>query len=277
MVYPLDYGCLPGLRSGDGEPLDAWIGSGSPAELTGLLVSVDLQKMDTEVKLLLGCNQAEMASALRFHQVNGMPAWFVSASQDRWLCDRKSVRRFRPDPLTWAQILDLIEQATWAPSAHNRQPWRFAVLLTAQAKERLADRMGSAFREDLLRDGNPEAEADRQVEKSRQRILSAPAVILLFLDTAQLDRYPDPARQAAEKLMGVQSVAMAGQNLMLAAHAVGIGSVWMCAPLFAGDVVLSALDLPQSWQPMGQILLGYPEGLPPARQRRSPEDVTVFR
>ena len=58
--------------------------------------------------------------------------------------------------------------------------------------------------------------------------------------------------------MAVQSVALACQNLLLAAHAHGLGGCWMCAPLFAPDIVRSALALPESWQPQALITLGYP-------------------
>src|ERR1700704_3659263 len=56
--------------------------------------------------------------------------------------------------------------------------------------------------------------------------------------------YPDPRRAQAEYLMAVQSVAMAVQNLLLAAHAEGLGACWMCAPLFCGEAVRAALALP---------------------------------
>ena len=58
--------------------------------------------------------------------------------------------------------------------------------------------------------------------------------------------------------MAVQSVALACQNLLLAAHDVGLGACWLCAPLFAPDLVRAALDLPAQWQPQAIITLGYP-------------------
>jgi nitroreductase len=52
---------------------------------------------------------------------------------------------------------------------------------------------------------------------------------------------------------------MAAQNLLLAAHDVGLGTCWLCAPLFCPDVVRDVLALPDDWQPQGVITLGYPE------------------
>jgi F420 biosynthesis protein FbiB-like protein len=73
-----------------------------------------------------------------------------------------------------------------------------------------------------------------------------------------MDRYPDERRQDNEWLMAVQSTAMAGQNLLLAAQAEGLGACWMCAPLFCPDVVKHTLALPADWQPQGLVTCGYP-------------------
>lgn len=187
---------------------------------------------------------------------------------------RRSVRRFLSDPIPAEVLSRLLEAAILAPSAHNHQPWRFVVLTNKIFRQQLADAMGADLRRDLLADGVTQDEADRQVARSRQRIWSAPAAILLCLDTASGDAYPDERRQRAEYLMGVQSVALAGGTLLLAAHAEGLGAVWVCAPLFTPETVRNALDLPLSWEPQALILLGYPAEIPPPRPRRAAEDVS---
>lgn len=75
--------------------------------------------------------------------------------------------------------------------------------------------------------------------------------------------------------MAVQSVAMAGQNLLLAAHAHGLGACWMCAPLFCPDVVRSALSLPIDWEPQGLITLGNP-AQSRSKTRRKLDDVRML-
>jgi nitroreductase len=100
--------------------------------------------------------------------------------------------------------------------------------------------------------------------------------VLLCLDVFTGDAYPDTPRQAAEHLMGVQSVALAGGYLLLAAHAAGLGGVWVCAPLFAPEAARRALDLPSEWQPQALILLGYPAQTPEARPRVPLADVVTF-
>jgi F420 biosynthesis protein FbiB-like protein len=193
------------------------------------------------------------------------------------LRSRRSTRRFLPQPVPQAVLLRLLEAATWAPSAHNRQPWRFVVLSSPESRRRLAGDMGIRFRQDLLADGLPEQEVQAQVARSRQRILDAPAAVLLCLDPSAGDVYPDPERQQFELLMGVQGAAMAGENLLLAAQAEGLGGVWVCAPLFAPGTVRRALDLPEAWIPQGLLLLGYPAKPPVSRPRLPVADVTFFR
>ena len=55
LIYPLDYGYLTGLRSGDGEGVDVWVGSLEPREITGILCTLDVGKRDAEVKIRGSC------------------------------------------------------------------------------------------------------------------------------------------------------------------------------------------------------------------------------
>lgn len=200
----------------------------------------------------------------------------ASPDLQKLLRSRRSVRRFLPQPIP-AEVLErVLETATWAPSAHNRQPWRFAVLESRPARMRLAEAMGADFRRDLALSGLDPDEVDRQVERSRCRIIEAPAAVLLCMDPSEMDVYPDEKRRQAENLMGVQSTALAGGVLLLAAHAEGLGGVWMCAPLFAPQTARAALDLPRQWEPQGLLLLGYPAKTPAARPRRPLSEVAHF-
>src|SRR5512142_1153355 len=72
-----------------------------------------------------------------------------------FLRTRRSIRRFKPDPVPDPVIQSILATATYAPSAHNRQPWRFAVVTGLSVKARLAEVMAQDFERDLLRDGVP--------------------------------------------------------------------------------------------------------------------------
>ncbi len=194
-----------------------------------------------------------------------------------FLCSRRSVRRFTPEEVPYPVIEQLIKVATLAPSSHNRQPWRFAVVIDSARKVELAETMGEAFRRDLEDDDLPNEEVERRIDKSRSRITSAPVVVILCMDTSEMDQYPDPVRQIAERTMALQSVAMAGLQLLLAAHAAGLGGVWNCGPLFAPATVSQALGLPGGWEPQGMLLLGHPAEQPVVRPRKSVDEIILIR
>jgi F420 biosynthesis protein FbiB-like protein len=276
-LYPLDYGYLSRTRAIDASGIDVWVGSLHPPMLNALVLTVDLQKRNSEIKLLLGCNEEEKRLILDFSNTGKMRASLIrrESSLD-WLTSRRSVRSFQPRPVPEEILERVLEAATWAPSAHNRQPWRFAVLSKPESRESLVKAMGAQFFQDLRVGGLNEKQAQARVERSRQRILQAPALILLCLDPSQEDAYPDRERQQAETWMGIQSTALAGGYLQLAAHSLGLASLWMCAPLFAQEAVQQVLSIPDNWLPQALILLGYPAQIPPPGQRRPVQKITLF-
>lgn len=170
---------------------------------------------------------------------------------------RRSIRRYAPQAIPETTIERVLTAATWAPSAHNRQPWRFALVSGGQRKRDLANAMGRRLRHDLQADGLPEEAIEKDVQRSYERISRAPVLVLICLSMEDMDSYPDQKRQRNEWIMAAQSAAMAGQNLLLAAEAEGLGACWMCAPLFCADVVRKVLALPAGWQPQGLITLGH--------------------
>lgn len=189
---------------------------------------------------------------------------------------RRSVRRFTDAPVDQAGLERVLQAARLAPSAHNRQPWRF-VVVQGEARARLAEAMAARLRADRLADGAAPEDVEADAARSRDRLTSAPSAILVCLTMEAMDRYPDARRAQAERLMAVQSVAMAGENLLLAAAAEGWGACWMCAPLFAGEEARRSLDLPAAWEPQGLVLLGLAAEVPRPRGRISLEDVTAWR
>lgn len=177
------------------------------------------------------------------------------------------------DRNTLARIL---ETATHAPSAHNRQPWRFAILTQPEMKLRLSESMAAEFRRDLAADGLPEAEIESLVGRAKSRLVSAPVVIMLCMDASEMDVYPDEKRQQAERIMAMQSTALAGLQLQLGAHAEGLSSVWVCAPLFAPETIRRILDLPKTWEPQAMFFVGYPEGKPKEKILKALDEVVRF-
>jgi coenzyme F420-0:L-glutamate ligase / coenzyme F420-1:gamma-L-glutamate ligase len=194
-----------------------------------------------------------------------------------FLRTRRSIRRFKPGPIPDSAIQNILTTATFAPSAHNRQPWRFVVVTDLSVKTKLAEAMALDFERDLTRDGLSPEKIQAQIKRSKERITAAPLAILLCLDMSEMDSYPDEKRNKAEYMMAVQSVAAAGVQLLLAVHAEGLGGVWACWPLFAQETIQKTLNLPASWEPQAMMFLGYPTDIPEAKERKSFEDILIRR
>ncbi len=193
-----------------------------------------------------------------------------------FLRTRRSIRRFKTDLVPDSVISEILLTSTFAPSAHHRQPWRFVVIKNDSAKQHLANSMANAFEKDLQQDNLPQAEIDKLIQHSKSRINGAPVIIMLCLDMTDMNQYEDKKRNRAEFLTATQSVANAGMQLLLAAHAEGLGGVWVCSPIFAQETVQQALDIPKTWEPQAMFLIGYPADVPKVRERKSLEEIVKF-
>jgi len=189
---------------------------------------------------------------------------------------RRSVRKYQARPVTCEQIEQIVEAARWAPSPHGRQPWRFVILTAAEPKARLAEQMGTTWRQNLEMDRQDTETVNIRLEKSRQRILNAPAIIIPCLYLEDLDRYPDEKRQNDETTMAIQSLGAAIQNMLLMAYDLGLDTGWMCAPLFCPEAVCDALELDTRLIPHALITVGY-AAADPQRRERLPLSTLIVR
>lgn len=186
---------------------------------------------------------------------------------------RRSVRRFRPDPVPEAEIAALVEAAAAAPSAGNRQPWR---LLLVTSRERI-DAMAEAVRAEVARlraavreDAAPEADAYLE---NFLHFAGAPLVV------APIHRRGPDLLQAAGAAASVSrgdaealaSVAAAIENLLLCAHALGLGACWMTGPLVAAEALGAILEVPRGWALSALVPVGAPAETPAPPRRRAAE------
>ncbi len=170
-----------------------------------------------------------------------------------FLRSRRSIRRFKPDPIADSVIERILTTATFAPSAHNHQPWRFVVVKKPDAKTRLVIALTTKMRADMQAEGAPESEIESRTRRSLRRIDEAPVIIMLCRDMTDV-RVDTPE----ETIMNIQSTALAGINILLAAHAEGLGGNWICWPLYATQETREALNLPGTWEPQAMFILGFP-------------------
>ena len=204
---------------------------------------------------------------------------------DALLRSRRSIRRFRTDMPPRELIESLIDAAITAPSASNKQPWRFFVVTS---RERI-DAMAAGVREAVDRIAKA---IDPAFEESFRaygdyftRFENAPVVIaalyrpLTVLSNLTTDciEAADAARiRMMESNSGLIGTAMAIENLLLAAHAAGLGASGMTGPLVAADVIREVLHVPPSWEIAALVPIGYPDETPAPTQRKSAEKVTQW-
>jgi coenzyme F420-0:L-glutamate ligase/coenzyme F420-1:gamma-L-glutamate ligase len=171
-----------------------------------------------------------------------------------FLRTRRSIRRFKPDPVPDSVIESILHTATFAPSAHNRQPWRFVVVTDSSVKTRLGEAITSKMRADMQAEGAETSDIEKRVTMSLRRMDEAPVIIVLCRDINDVR-----ADTPEETIMGVQSTALAGLQLLLAAHAEGLGGNWICWPLYAQEATRSALELPETSEPQAQWIIQNPK------------------
>jgi coenzyme F420-0:L-glutamate ligase/coenzyme F420-1:gamma-L-glutamate ligase len=193
---------------------------------------------------------------------------------DSIICGRSSVRKLLPDPVPDEVITRAITAAGWAPSPHGRQPWRFVVVGDAAVKSRLAGDLAATWRQQLELDGQSEAVVGIRLAKSQARLTDAPVLLLACLYLSDLDTYPDAERQDAERIMAIQSLGAAIQNALLSIYDQGFDAGWMCAPLFAPDVVRESLGLAADLIPHAMLPVGK-RAADPVRRPRLPVDELI--
>jgi F420 biosynthesis protein FbiB-like protein len=193
-----------------------------------------------------------------------------------FLRSRRSIRRFKPDPVPADCIQRILETAIYAPSAHNLQPWRFVVITNSATKSNLAEAITTRFRQDMTIEGVAEADIQSRVDRTIRRSTEAPVIIVLCRDTTKVKPQPDWYPQQQEVLMGIQSVAVAGLQMLLATHAEGLGGTWICWPLYTPDETRHALGLSREWEPQGMLFLGFPAESPENPGRNSLLEVVRY-
>jgi F420 biosynthesis protein FbiB-like protein len=185
-----------------------------------------------------------------------------------FLRTRRSIRRFKPDPVPESVIEKILTTATYAPSAHNLQPWRFVVVTDSAIKTRLGKAATDKLWVDMQAEGASETDIEKRVASSLRRMNEAPVVIVLCRDTTAVRK--DTPEEAS---MGVQSIAATGLQLLLAAHAEGLGGNWICWALYAQDATRTALGLPENWEPQTFYFLGYPAESPEEQDRKPMKEI----
>lgn len=192
---------------------------------------------------------------------------------------RRSVRRFLERRPPREEIERLIEAARWAPSNHNRQGWRFIVFEDPGAIRELAEQV----RSNLLERGKavpPQAaHLAEEVAQHATWFGDAPCLVLVLhkrpvsIGRELLAGLPHPALVSGEPM----SAAMAVENMLLAAHAMGLGACVLTGPLLAREAMAGIPHLPSGFEVSCLVALGYPAEEPPAPRRKKIAHIVEYR
>ncbi len=190
------------------------------------------------------------------------------------LKSRRSYKlKFSAKPVEKSLVENCIEFASWAPSAHNGQFWRYIILDKGKVRENLIGLLNDKLKEDLTKDNKEQREIIAKIKKTRECFLEAPFLMLSCLDCKDLQDYPDTQRQENEMSLGIQSVSSSLTYFLIALHLNNLAGSWYCAPLFTKDIVKSTLKLPDSFVPLAFITVGYPTQIPKVPERKKLQDI----
>ncbi len=204
-----------------------------------------------------------------------------------WLRSRRSVRTFSPERVPREVMERVMEGAITAPSNTNRQPWKFSVVRDAAMRGRIVAAVAARV-----------AEMKAIIEKSRHaesygdygdfffEPLGAAQVIVI----PQYREYPDLIANLIESGGGdpkafttassmqaeLCSTSMAIMNLLLQAHAEGLGACMMAGPIVAKTEIQALLGISEPWRMVGAIAIGWPVGDAPVRGRKPVDRVVQW-
>jgi nitroreductase len=180
--------------------------------------------------------------------------------------ERRSCRNFLPDQLEEATIEKILEAATWAPSPLNSQPWEFIVVTNKEVKEKIFSE-GERCRKWAL-------------EKSGWKWLGSYSLDFLRSAPVIIPVIGDPKKSGVDMFteegpMGYQAACAAAiQNMHLAAHALGLSSLWFT--LFDKKAMREILGIAPEKTPLALICIGKPGSPPIPVPRKEVKEKTIY-
>jgi nitroreductase len=174
---------------------------------------------------------------------------------------RHSIAKVKPDPVPKEVIERLLHAAVQAPNHYRVRPWRFVVLM---GKSRVA--LGEVLAQ-AMKKQNPEL-PDVGMEMERAKPLRAPVLIAVGVDK--------PADPRVLEIENICAVAAAVENLLLAAHAEGLGAHWRTGSAARDPEVKKFLGFTPDQELISFVYIGYPDLMPAMTERPSFDDRTVW-
>lgn len=179
---------------------------------------------------------------------------------------RRSIGKVKPDPVEPVLIHRILEAGTWAPNHYLTQPWKFFVMTGEGRKKKLGQVWANLAAEGL---GDVTAEQRQEaMDKASLKAERSPVVIGVAVSP--------PDNKHAVEVEEYAAVHAAIQNMLLTAHALGLGAVWRTGDAAYHPFVKQIFGLSDREAMAGFIYVGYPDIKVPMRKRAAVEDKTVW-
>jgi nitroreductase len=175
---------------------------------------------------------------------------------------RHSIAKVKSDPVERELVEKLLHAAIQAPNHYRVRPWRF-VVLTGKSREALGDVMAQT-----LKKQNPDL-PDSALDIERAKPLRAPVLVAVGVDK--------PSEPKVLEIENICATAAAVENLLLAAHAEGLGAMWRTGPAARDPEIKKFLGFEPDQELIGFVYLGYPDLEATVVERPSFEDRTVWK
>lgn len=181
---------------------------------------------------------------------------------------RRSIRKFRPDPVPLELLEKILLAGMQAPSGKNRQPWRFIVIQGEKRAE-----MNRILREAIAAK-KARGESTGSAEWSVLVMEQAPVTVFIINPVGLPPWQGHSISQMFWEVVDIQSVGAAIQNMLLAAQDLGLGSLWICDVFTAYEEFYAWLGEPGEL--IAAVSFGYPAENPAARTRKPFDEVVRF-
>lgn len=181
---------------------------------------------------------------------------------------RRSIRKFKDQPIPDEALRTILTAATQAPSGKNRQPWRF-VIVKADKRAQMVQIMRSGIEKSKAR-----GEDIGSSEWTAKVMEGAAVTIFIFNPDGLAPWLAHSIQQMFLDLVDTQSIGAAIQNMALAAQELGLGSLWICDVFEAYEELLTWLG--EEGKMIAALSLGYADESPGTRPRKSVDEVTKW-
>ncbi len=174
---------------------------------------------------------------------------------------RRMLSQVKPDAVPREVIEKLLSAGVQAPNHYKVRPWRF-VVLTGKVRERLGAVMADVFHKKFP-DVRPEA-----LDKERAKPLRSPVLIAVGVDK--------PTESKVLEIENICAVAAACENILLAAHGMGLGAYWRTGDAAREPAIKKFLGFEEDQHLIGFLYIGYPAIQPEAAEHPGFEDRTIW-